>query len=163
MTFTIRPVRASDSNRVRALITTQWGSGVVVALDKVYQPAELPGFVAEGAAGWVGLVTYHIVDDACEIVSLNSLRPGIGIGTALLDAVADAARTETCNRVWLVTTNDNLDALAFYQKRGYSLVAVHREAVERARALKPEIPLVGQGGIPIRDAIELELQLTGSA
>jgi N-acetylglutamate synthase-like GNAT family acetyltransferase len=119
--------------------------------------------VAEDTANWIGLVTYHIVDDACEIVSLDSLRPGIGIGTALLDAVAQAARAEECRRVWLVTTNDNLDALGFYQKRGFSLVAVHRCSVERARVLKPEIPLVGQGGIPLRDAIELELLLSGPA
>ena len=163
MRFTIRPVQGSDRNKVRDLILRRWGSDAVVALDKVYRPAELPGFVAEESTNCVGLLTYHTVDDACEIVSLDSLRPGIGIGTALLDAVVKAARAERCRRVCLVTTNDNLDALGFYQKRGFELVAVHRRSVERARALKPAIPLVGQGGIPIRDAIELELLLTDSA
>jgi hypothetical protein len=59
--------------------------------------------------------------------------------------------------VWLVTTNDNLDALRFYQRRGLRLVAVHAGAVDEARRLKPEIARVGEYGIPIRDEIELEL------
>ena len=153
---------ASDRDKASELVATRWGSEIVVALDTVYRPAELPGFVAVQAGQWVGLVTYHIRDQECEIVSLDSLRPGVGIGTALVDAVAQAALDTGCSRLWLVTTNDNLDALRFYQKRGFCLVAVHRGSVEHARALKPEIPLLGQGGIPIRDAIELELVLAGS-
>jgi hypothetical protein len=60
--------------------------------------------------------------------------------------------------VWLTTTNDNLDALRFYQRRGFRISAVRPRAVERARAtLKPEIPEVGAYGIPVRDEIDLEL------
>ena len=55
-------------------------------------------------------------------------------------------------------SNDNPPALRFYQKRGFALVAVHANAVERSRQIKPEIPLIGRGGIPIRDEIELELR-----
>ena len=162
MEFVVRRLRASDKDRVSDLITLRWGSAIVVALDTVYRPAELPGFVAVQAGEWVGLVTYQITEHECEIVSLDSLRPGAGIGTALVDAVAQAALVAGCRRVWLVTTNDNMNALRFYQKRGFSLVAVHRRSVDRARALKPGIPLLGQAGIPIRDAIELELLLAGS-
>jgi hypothetical protein len=63
-------------------------------------------------------------------------------------------------RAWLVTTNDNMRALRFYQRLGWELVAVHRGAVDRAReTLKPEIPRVGNDGIPLRDEIELEYRL----
>ena len=79
-----------------------------------------------------------------------------GVGTALLDAVRDAAVQAGCRRIWLITTNDNLRALGFYQKRGYRLVAVHRDALQRSRELKPSIPLVSPDGIPLRDEIELE-------
>ncbi|MGD8245715.1 MAG: hypothetical protein PVG25_02965 [Anaerolineae bacterium] len=65
-------------------------------------------------------------------------------------------------RIWLITTNDNLAALRFYQRRGFSLVAVHPGAVDQARTLKPEIPAIGHSGIPIRDEIELELPLDRS-
>jgi GNAT superfamily N-acetyltransferase len=157
MDFNVRPLRPQERERVADLIARRWGSEVVVVHGTIYRPAELPGFLALHAGEWVGLATYRIADAACEIVSLDSLQPGIGVGTALLNAVKEAARRARCSRLWLITTNDNLAALRFYQKRGFSLVAVHRGAVERARRLKPEIPTIGQDGIPIQDEIELEL------
>jgi ribosomal protein S18 acetylase RimI-like enzyme len=84
---------------------------------------------------------------------------GTGVGTALLDAVKNAAGWAGCKRLWLVTTNDNTHALRFYQKRGFHIAAVHRNALLRSRELKPEIPLAGMDGIPIRDEIELEIVL----
>jgi ribosomal protein S18 acetylase RimI-like enzyme len=56
-----------------------------------------------------------------------------------------------------VTTNDNVDALRFYQRRGFRLAALRAGAVEDARArLKPEIPWTGADGIELRDELELE-------
>jgi hypothetical protein len=52
-----------------------------------------------------------------------------------------------------------MNALRFYQKRGFVLVAVHRNALEQSRKLKPEIPLIGDDEIPLRDEIELEMML----
>jgi GNAT superfamily N-acetyltransferase len=77
----------------------------------------------------------------------------------LIDAVRQEAQRAGCKRLWLITTNDNLTALRFYQRRGFVLVAVHRNAVELSRKLKPQIPLIGEHGIPIRDEIELEMPL----
>ena len=158
----VRSLASSDRAWVVAFVTERWGAPVVVVHGAAYQVDGLPGFVAMREGERVGLVTYHLADDACEIVSLDSGRPGIGVGTALVDAVAGAARRQRRRRVWLMTTNDNLRALRFYQKRGFVLVAVHRGAVVAARALKPEIPLIGDDGIPIRDEIELERALEGS-
>jgi DNA-3-methyladenine glycosylase I len=162
MNLHVRPLRSQERGRVADLITARWGSPVVVVHGTMYRPAELPGFVALLAREWVGLVTYQIVAKECEIVSLDSLQTGMGIGTALLDAVEQAAQHSKCRRIWLITTNDNLTALRFYQKRGFSLIAVHRGAVEQARRLKPEIPAIGQYGIPIQDEIELEQLLAHS-
>lgn len=92
-------------------------------------------------------------------MSLDSLRESQGIGTALMEAVKKVALEAGCCRIWLITTNDNLHALRFYQKRGFVLVAVHRGAVTASRKIKPEIPLMGADGIPIRDEIELERDL----
>jgi ribosomal protein S18 acetylase RimI-like enzyme len=137
-------------------VTEQWGAEIVVAHGKVYRPAELPGFVAEDAGQIVGLLTYHVEGDACEIVTLDSQREGQGIGTALIEAARSAARAAGCRRLWLITTNDNTAALRFYQKRGFVLAALHRDAVAASRAIKPEIPFIGNDGIPIRDEVELE-------
>jgi hypothetical protein len=59
----------------------------------------------------------------------------------------------------LTTTNDNLTALRFYQRRGFRIAAVRPGAVAAARRLKPTIPELGEHGIPIRDEIELALTL----
>ena len=160
VSFGLRPTEERDREWVRALVAEHWGADFVVVHRTVYRPHELPGFVAEDAHGQpLGLATYTIADRACELVTLNSLRERVGVGTALLDAVAGAARAAGCVRMWLIATNDNAHALAFYQKHGMRLVAVNRGAVDRSRSLKPSIPLVGAGGIPIRDEIELELPL----
>ncbi len=157
--FNIREVTPADGDRVARLARERWGSDVVVAHGVAYDPAALPGFAALRGDKWMGLVTYHIADDECEIVTIDSLVPGQGVGTALVEAVKGAAVDAGCKRLWLITTNDNLHGLRFYQKRGFVLVAIHRDAIARSRQLKPEIPLIGANGIPIRDEIELELAL----
>jgi DNA-3-methyladenine glycosylase I len=154
--LTVRPIVDGDRDWLRRFVRDRWGADTVVGHDTVYRPAELPGFVAVAGREPAGLITYHVVGADCEVVTIDSVRPGRGIGTALLAAVEEQARRAGCRRVWLVTTNDNLNALGFYQKRGYRLVRIDRGAVDRARRLKPEIPLVGDRSIPLRDEIELE-------
>ncbi len=155
----IRDVSPDERAWVRVLIRERWGDESVVAHGARYVPHELAGLVAEREGERVGLITYRIAGGACEVVTVDSLHPGQGIGTALLDAVVSAAQDARCKRVWVITTNDNLEALRFYQKRGFVLVAVHPNALERSRQLKPQIPLVGAHGIPLRDEIELERAL----
>jgi GNAT superfamily N-acetyltransferase len=94
---------------------------------------EQPGLIARQNEEAVGLMTYHMQGGACEIVSLDSLQENKGIGTKLIEAVKQVALQAGCTRSWLITTNDNLHALRFYQKRGFLLVAVYRNAVEQAR------------------------------
>lgn len=158
--FYIRPINSNDRDWVLQFITEHWGADMIVAHGVIYYPHTLPGFVAIQEEEKVGLVTYHIEGDNCEIVSLDSIRPSIGVGTALIEAVKEVACKSGCRRLWLITTNDNLNALRFYQKRGFVLVAVHRNALEISRKFKPEIPLIGADGIPLRDEIELEMILS---
>ena len=141
------------------LVREHWGSSEIVTRGKIHDASRLPGFIAVIQGEPLGLVTYRIHDDQCEMVSLDSLMEGVGIGSALVDAVAGKARSQGCRRLWLITTNDNLDALHFYQKRGFHLVAVHRNALEETRRLKPSLPLIGIDGIALRDEIELEILL----
>ena len=161
--FNIRPVDADDKDWIKQFIIGRWGAELVVAHGVVFYPHDLPGYVALQGEERVGLVTYHIEEGSCEIVTLDSIQPSIGVGTALIEGVKKVARQSGCRRLWLITTNDNLNALRFYQKRGFVLVAVHRNALEISRKLKPEIPLIGADGIPLRDEIELEMSLEGAA
>ncbi len=153
--FTLHPLEPADRDRVRALLIERWGAPEVIAHGVRYEPETLPGFCARMEGAVAGLVTYRIEGAACEIVTLDSLREGLGIGTALIEAVSAAARAAGCTRLWLITTNDNLPALRFYQRRGFRLVALHPGAVDAARRLKPQIPLIGLDGIPIHDEIEV--------
>lgn len=161
MAVDIRNLDPADAPRVARWMVEHWGSEIAVAHGAVYRPAELPGFVAGDGGQWLGLLTYHINGDACEIVTIDSLMPNAGIGTALIEAVRQAAQRAGCRRLWLITTNDNTAALRFYQKRGFALAALYPNAVTRSRQIKPVIPLTGNDGIPIRDEIELEMILTG--
>lgn len=157
--FEIRPIQSTDEAAVSALLEKLWGGRIIVSRGKELDAATLPGFIAMEGTEIVGLVTLHIHEHACEIVSLDALRKGQGIGTALVKAATQWARANRCTRVWLITTNDNVGALTFYHKIGFRLVAVHLDAIETARKLKPQIPLVAQNGIPIRDEIEFALDL----
>ncbi len=156
--FTVRPLDSNDQSWVARFVTEHWGAKFVVAHGEVYHPDRLPGFAAIQDEAKIGLVTYVIVGNSCEIVTLDSLQPSCGIGTALIEAVKSKARQAGCSRLWLITTNDNLNGLRFYQKRGFVLVAIHRNAMESTRQLKP-VPLIGADGIPLRDEIELEMML----
>ena len=128
----------------------------MVVHDEIFRPEQLEGFVTED---WTGVVAYIIKGDQCEIVSLDSLEEGRGIGSALISAVVKEAQSRSCRRLFLSTTNDNLHALHFYQKRGFELAALRRGAVNESRKIKPGIPLFGADGIPLRDEIELEMSL----
>jgi ribosomal protein S18 acetylase RimI-like enzyme len=127
----------------------------VISRGRAHEPAALAGFVALDGAEPVGVTTYEITDSLCELVTIDALRQWQGIGTLLISAVEDAAAQKRCREIWLITTNDNIDALRFYQKRGYQITKVHANALEESRKLKPAIPLIGNYGIPIRDEIEL--------
>lgn len=157
--YTIQRITAEDRATLDQFFEQHWGEAKMVVHGTVYVSKQLAGFVATEQNEWLGVVTFHHVGETTEVVSLDSLRERQGIGTTLMAAVAEEARAHGSKRLWLETTNDNLHALRFFQKRGYTLVALRQNAVEAARKLKPTIPLTGYEGIPIRDEIELEFSL----
>jgi len=152
----ITELQESDRAWLREFWIKHWGSPKMVYSLGIRHCDQLPGFAAWDGQEVIGLVTYDVHDDEVEIVSLDSLREGTGIGSSLLAKVEERAAQLGSKRVWLITTNDNLHALRFYQKRGYFMTKVYPNAVEKARQIKPEIPLLGNEGIPIRDELELE-------
>jgi len=143
-------------NKVIEFFKFHWGSTKMVISSGVYDCSELDGFAVLNEEGdIIGLVTYIIRDNECEIISLDSILEGKGIGTSLINEVENVAVKNNCKLIKVITTNDNLLALRFYQKRGFVLWRIINNAVEKAREIKSEIPLIGNDGIPIRDEIEL--------
>ena len=155
----LRPIAAADRDWIVEMLVQNWSTTTVVARGRTFEGDELPGFVALVEDERVGLVTYSIEEWECEIVTLNSFRPGLGVGTALVEAVRQAIAANDVRRLWAVTTNDNTGALAFYQKIGFRITAVYPGAFDSARKLKPELPLIGYDGISLTDEIELEHKL----
>jgi len=155
----IHRLTAADVPRLRQFWRDRWDAEFVVAHETVFHPENVSGFIALDGNEWIGLVAYSFSDTDCEIVSLDALRENEGIGTTLIEKVIEEAKANQCRRVHLTTTNDNLRALGFYQKRGFQLCALRVNAMEETRKLKPEIPLIGENGIPLRDEIELEMML----
>jgi ribosomal protein S18 acetylase RimI-like enzyme len=150
----VRLLREDERGWVRSTIRERWGSEIVVAHGVVYEPMLLPGFVAEEEGRPIGLLTYIFEGDACEIVTIDALEEGRGVGRALIGAAKELG----ARRLWLITTNDNVRAQRFYERRGFELVAVHEGAVDRSRLEKPEIPHLGHGGVEIHDELEYEFR-----
>jgi N-acetylglutamate synthase-like GNAT family acetyltransferase len=155
----VRPSTESDEPAVRDFLRHRH-SDVVARLGRLERPLEHPALLVEERGELAGVLTYVLKADACEILTLHAAQRGRGAGTALIAAVERLALDHGCRRLWVLTTNDNLDALRFYQRRGFCLTELHPGAVAAARAsLKPELPPAGDHDIPIRDELVLEKRL----
>ncbi|WP_445487290.1 GNAT family N-acetyltransferase [Niallia sp. 03133] len=150
-------IQGLPNDKIKEFFKSHWGTPEMVISSGVYDCSTLDGFaVVNEEDNIIGLITYIIKNNECEIISLDSIEEGKGIGTSLVREVESLAFNQECKLVKLITTNDNLLALKFYQKRGFIISQVINNAVEKARKLKLEIPLISNDGIPIRDEIEMK-------
>lgn len=145
-----------DPQQTLEFLNKRWGSTRMVAKGRVFDVAALPGFAYLVEGQIAGMITYQLDEGDCQIVTLNSTIRQQGIGAALLKETEHLAGSKGCKRIWCITTNDNIWAIRFYQRNGMTLSGFHRNALELARKLKPQIPLTGQDGIPIEHELEFE-------
>src|SRR5581483_2045424 len=146
------PAAAGCRPRVAA---RSYGPGVGAACRQCVRnlrPEQSAGFVAENDAALVGALTYRLGADVCEVITLNSLAQRQGVGTALMAAAKERAGREHC-RLWPITTNDNINAIRFYQRLGMDMVALHRNFAEQVRRHKP-VDQAGDGGVEFKHAID---------
>jgi GNAT superfamily N-acetyltransferase len=152
-------IEAAPTELIARLWEQHWGLPIVTA-KREYMPPDVDGLVCRARDGrTLGLVTWAVDGRRAEIVSVNALEPGRGIGSRLMDAAEEELRRRAVRTAHLVTTNDNPRALSFYVRRGYRLVRLHLDAMDRVRRAKPQVPLTGNDGIPLRDMWELEREL----
>lgn len=155
----IRRLTLADREWISQVMIKEWSGEMVVVHSETFHPAFLPGFAALVDKEPVGLITYSISGNECEIITLNSWRENLGVGTALVDETRKSAVLAGCIRLSVVTTNNNVYALHFYQKRGFVISSVRKNAIAESRKLKPQIPLLDDRGRLISDEIELEIRL----
>lgn len=154
----IEYVRLADLDRaeINTFLISRWFTLDMIVHGEVIHLDNADGMAAIDSGAIVGLITWRPAGDALEILSFDSLREGQGIGTALMEYAADEARKLGIRRLVLTTTNDALTALRFYQRHGFDLVRLRRGAVDEARRKKPQIPLIGENGIPLHHELDLE-------
>ena len=155
----IRRIDQTNRKQIDAFIVRQWYTLQMVVHGESIDLGTADGFYACDGDEIIGLITWKQFGKEIEILSLDSLLEAHGIGTALLNEVIREAKEIGVEKIRLITTNDNLPALRFYQKRGFDMVHIYRNALEQARKIKPEIPLIGMNGIPLKHEIELNLML----
>jgi ribosomal protein S18 acetylase RimI-like enzyme len=152
-------VTNQNREQINTLIKDRWFTTEMVILGEIVDMTAVEGVAAMDGEEIVGLVTYRVKDGVFEITSLDSLREDLGIGTAMLEKVIAIAKARPCLKIIVTTTNDNIHAIRFYQQRGFDLVRLHHDSIKQARVLKPEIPMIGQNGIPIEHELEFEFLL----
>ncbi len=155
----IRPSETADNKWLEELMNRDWGGLPLVIRGSQYYPSQLEGVIAENESGIAGFLFYEVRKRDCEIIVFDVFDKLKGTGTLLLDKLKDIAKSKNCARIYLMTTNDNLDALRFYQKRGFHICGIHVDSVKMSRKIKPTIGMIGDYDIPVRDEIDLELIL----
>lgn len=151
----------SSENRhlINEFISTHWFSTDIVVRGELVDMTIIDGFVMFEKDNIIGLITYRIIEGECEIMSLDSLKEKQGIGTSLIHRVKEVAINKKCTKLKLITTNDNINAIYFYQKRGFDMVAFFYDSMKASRILKPSIPELGNHNLPLRHEIEFAMNL----
>ena len=153
----VRPAYPPDRPAVDAFLA-EHDADVVARRGELVDARRHPALIVESDGEIGGVLTWVLRGRSMEVLTLHAARQWAGIGSALIAAARRVAEASGARRLWLITTNDNVDALRFYQRRGFRLARVDAGAVDRSRAaLKPAIPEIGDHGIPLRDELELEM------
>jgi GNAT superfamily N-acetyltransferase len=153
----IRSKEPNDSTMLKEIMDKDWGGEPLVVRGEKYYPTILDGLIILGGDKMCGFLSYEIRDHVCEIIAFEIYAQSKGIGTLALNKLKEIAQSKNCNKLYLMTTNDNVDALRFYQKRGFHICGIHLDSVKISRKIKPSIPDIGDHGIPLRDEIDLEM------
>jgi ribosomal protein S18 acetylase RimI-like enzyme len=155
----VRQILPGDRAWVAETLIQEWTSTSVARLGELVEAAGLPGHIATLAGRRAGLALVDVRLREYEILAISTSEPRRGVGRALMEHCFAEARARGCRRVWLVTTNNNVAAIAFYQRLGMDLAALHRHAVRASRELKPTIPERDATGVRIDHELEFELLL----
>lgn len=150
---------ATDADRLaaRELFQRDFGRTKIVAFGELMDIDQMPALVAIRHRDPAGALAYRLLGEALHIVALatDPMWQRSGVGGHLVAEAELLARRLKLGRVVVATTNDNLPALYFYQRRGYRLTGV---AIDSVIAHTKEVH-PGFGGVPVRDEMRMEKRL----
>ena len=158
--YKVKRIIEKDIPWIKQRSLEEWGGEYCVFLGRKFYLEAFPAFYLKDAFHKrVGFITYEIKGQICEIMTLNAFIKFRGIGSRLLDRVIEESKSLALKKIIVRTTNDNLDALRFYQRKGFTISHFFPNALEADRKQKPAISMIGDYGIMRRDAIELEYNI----
>lgn len=153
----IIPISKNNREKVNSLLLNEWKTLFMVVRGEIINLNEVQGMIAYDEGEIVGIITYIIYKNTIEIISLNSFRKNKGIGNLLIEELKNKAKNDKFSNIKLITTNDNIEAIRFYQRRNFVISNIYINSIENARKIKKDIPQRGEFDIPIRDEIEFTL------
>jgi ribosomal protein S18 acetylase RimI-like enzyme len=152
----VRVANGFEKTKAANILRREWGEPVI-ARGRTYMFDDCEIYLAGDMEG-IAAVS-HDGPPFMELVAINAFSQWKGVGSALIEAIAASASALGFEAIRLTTTNDNVDGLRFYQRRGFQLTALRPGAVDESRRLKPTISANGQHGIPIQDELDLVRRL----
>ena len=155
--FEIKPI--TDRSFLDELLRLRWSGGAVMLRGKIVHPKDVEAMAAYREGRLAGVATWRLEGPVFYLVTLNNISEQRGVGVALLEAMMALGREKGSALLRVIVTNDNLNALGFYQRRGFRIVGVSPGVIDAIRTLMPNVPTMGQNRIPMRDEIELEIAL----
>ncbi len=156
----VREATDSDRAAARELFTRDFGRTKIVAYSEVMDIDQMPALVAVRYEEPSGALAYRLHGDALHIVALatDPMWQRSGVGGHLVAEAELLARRLNLRRLVVSTTNDNLPALYFYQRRGYRMT----DFVPNSIIMHTGQEVSGFAGILVRDEIRLEKTLEES-
>jgi ribosomal protein S18 acetylase RimI-like enzyme len=153
----VREATDSDRAAARELFRQDFGRTNIVAFGEVMDIDQMPALVAVMRDEPSGALAYRLLGDALHIVALatDPMWQRSGVGGYLVAEAELMARRFKLDRVIVSTTNDNLPALYFYQRRGFRLTHLVLDSV----ISHTQQAVAGFAGIPARDEIRLEKEI----
>src|ERR1700738_3104778 len=155
----VREATDADRRAARELFQQDFGRTQIVAFGEVMDIDQMPALVAVMHIEPSGALAYRLMGNALHIVALatDPMWQRSGVGGHLVAEAELLARRLKLARLIVSTTNDNLPALYFYQRRGYKLTdLVPNSVIEHTHNEQ-----LGFAGIPVRDEVRLEKRFTG--
>src|SRR5215831_17475910 len=153
----VREATDTDRTAVRQLFEQDFGRTRIVAFGEVMDIDAMPALVAIMHTEPSGALAYRLLGEALHIVALatDPMWQRSGVGGHLLAEAELLARRLNLKRLVVSTTNDNLPALYFYQRRGYRLTDLATNSIIAHTGQE----VSGFAGIPVRDEVRLEKKL----
>jgi GNAT superfamily N-acetyltransferase len=153
--WSVRKSKSADHIWINEFLRCHWGGLHSVINGAEIDLTTMPALIAGDHDG----IAIFREFPKPELLLLHVITTSSGVGSALLDALATFLQLRGRSTLSVTTTNDNVAALAFYQRYGFRLKELRLNKVEEARIVKPSIPAIAENGIPVRDEIELILNL----